>query len=311
MKYHNLAIKGTGSYLPPNIVSNKELAFTSADWVQEKLGIEFRHIVDQQTPADLGYEAAVHALRASRLRLQDIDMIVVATSSPSQISPSTACTIQAKLGPARTIPAFDLNAACSGFIYALNLCAPLVSFGVVENVLIIAAETYSRHIEAPDRNTVFFGDGAGAVILGSGKGWMACESYADGSGSGSSGFVMPLTGSFQMDGKAVYQNAMKVLPDALRLTLFSEGVTANDITLLIPHQASFPLIKAFAKEVNIPMHRVKTVMHKYGNIAGASIPIALDEATRMNQVGKSGDLLALIAVGAGWTWGTTLIGYEH
>lgn len=323
MKMKGVIISGTGSVVPPHSVGNETLLGNlhpfpetvlpqELRWVSDRLGIHARRFADSMTSTvDLAYEASVRAIRASSLFRKDLGMIVVATSSPEKISPSTACSLQGRLALCSDIPAFDISAACSGFVYALNLCIPLVSIGAVDNVLIVATEIYSKRTDFTGRDCIFFGDGAGAIILSRGEGSMHFESKADGGGTAYEGFQMPTSGHFQMNSKHVYSNAMHVLPASIKRTLDSADLSINDVTLLIPHQASITLIKDLAEAIDIPMHRVKTVMHKYGNIAGASIPIALDEAVRDHIIGAPGDVLLLAAVGGGWTWGTTLIRYEQ
>ena len=207
MRYNNVGILGTGSYLPPKIITNQKIEKTidtTHEWINNKLGINERRVVEGELPSDIGYKSALNALESANLTINDIDLIIVATSSPEQISPSTACVIHNKFNIEKNIPAFDINAVCSGFVYAVNLVAPLISFGVYKNVLIIATEAYSKVTNWNDKHCVFFGDGAGAVIIGSSNdGWISCENSANGKDTGMTGFNLPIGGPFTMKGKEI------------------------------------------------------------------------------------------------------------
>lgn len=313
MRYYNVGIKGTGSYLPSKIVTNSDIekkVDTTDEWIQSKLGINERRIVEYELPSDMGYEAAKKALIASNLTIKDIDLIIVATSSPEKISPSTSCTIHNKFNTNKDIPSFDINAVCSGFVYAINLATPLISHKVYNNVLIIATEAYSKITNWNDQHCVFFGDGAGAVVLGqTDKGWISCESKANGKDTGMTGFNLPLNSPFIMKGKEVWNMAIKVIPESIKNILNTSDININDIDLLIPHQPSINILKHIASELNLPMSKVKTIMDKYANIAGASIPIALDEAIKNKEINNN-SIILLAAVGSGWTWGSTIISYK-
>jgi 3-oxoacyl-[acyl-carrier-protein] synthase-3 len=310
MIYNNVGILGTGSCLPSKILTNQDIeknVNTTHDWINTKLGINERRVVENELPSDMGYNAALFALESANLTINDIDLIIVATSSPEQISPSTACIIHNKFNIKKNIPAFDINAVCSGFVYAINLVSPLISFGVYKNVLIIATEAYSKITNWDDQHCVFFGDGAGAIVIGtSTDGWISCESNANGNGTGMTGFKLPIGGPFVMKGKEVWNQAIKVLPQSIKNILKISNTNINDVDLIIPHQPSINILKIIANELGIPMSKVKTVMDKYANIAGASIPIALDDAVKNNEI-KKGDTIVLTAVGSGWTWGSTIL----
>lgn len=310
MIYNNVGILGTGSCLPSKILTNQDIeknVNTTHDWINTKLGINERRIVETELPSDIGYNAALLALESANLTINDIDLIIVATSSPEQISPSTACIIHNKFNIEKNIPAFDINAVCSGFVYAINLVSPLISFGVYKNVLIIATEAYSKITNWDDQHCVFFGDGAGAIVIGtSTDGWISCEINANGNGTGMTGFKLPIGGPFVMKGKEVWNQAIKVLPQSIKNILKISNININDVDLIIPHQPSINILKIIANELGIPMSKVKTVMDKYANIAGASIPIALDDAVKNNEI-KKGDTIVLTAVGSGWTWGSTIL----
>lgn len=313
MRYSGVNIKGTGSYLPAKILTNEDITRnidTTSEWILNKLGINERRIVVDETTHEMGFNAAIKALSSANLSINDIDLIVVATSSPEQISPSTACVIHSMFMPEKNIPAFDINAVCSGFVYAINLITPLVYHGVYNNVLVIATEAYSKSTDWGDRHSVFFGDGAGAIVLGkTNGGWISCDLNADGRDTGMTGFVMPKDGVFKMNGPEVWAQAIKVLPDTIRAVLKKSDTNLEDIKLIIPHQPSINILKVVANDLGISMDKVKTIMHKYANIAGASIPIALDEVINNNEI-NYGDTIVLSAIGSGWTWGSTVINYE-
>lgn len=310
MIYNNVGILGTGSYLPSKILTNQDIeknVNTTHDWINTKLGINERRVVEDELPSDIGYNAALLALESANLTINDIDLIIVATSSPEQISPSTSCIIHNKFNIEKNIPAFDINAVCSGFVYAINLVSPLISFGVYKNVLIIATEVYSKITNWDDQHCVFFGDGAGAVVIGTSiDGWISCESNANGKDTGMTGFKLPIGEPFVMKGKEVWNQAIKVLPQSIKNILKISNTNINDVDLIVPHQPSINILKIIANELGIPMSKVKTVMDKYANIAGASIPIALDDAVKNGEI-KKGDTIVLTAVGSGWTWGSTIL----
>ena len=314
MKYNNVTIKGTSSYLPSKILSNKEISEkvdTTDEWIFNKLGIKERRISNsEETVSEMGYLAALSVLEKTGMDKEDLDMIIVATSSPEKISPSTACTIHHKLNIKKNIPAFDINAVCSGFVYAITLGSSLISSKAFKNILIIATESYSTHTDFSDQHSVFFGDGAGAVIISeSEKGWIYSEINSNGKGTGMTGFVMPLDKPFIMRGKEVWDQAISVLPDSIESVLEGTKLTIDDIKMVVPHQPSINILKIIAEKKNIPFNKVKTVMDKYANIAGSSIPIALDESIENGEIEK-GDKILLTAIGSGWTWGSLIVNYE-
>ena len=313
MRYYNVGIKGTGSYLPSKIITNKDIekkVNTTDEWIQQKLGINERRVVEHELTSDMGYEAALKALEASNLSINDIDLIIVTTSSPEKISPSISCTIHNKFNIEKNIPAFDLNAVCSGFVYAINFVVPLISYKVYKNVLIIATETYSKITNWDDQHYVFFGDGAGAVVLGhTEKGWISSENNANGKDTGMTGFNLPLNSKFIMKGKEVWNAAVKFIPKSVRSIIKIADININDIDLIIPHQPNINIIKHISDDLNIPMTKFKTIMNKYANTASASIPIALDEAIKNSEI-KENSIILLTAIGSGWTWGSTIISYK-
>ena len=313
MRNNNVTILGTGSYLPTRVVTNEELCAnidTTPEWVREKLGISERRITENETTSDLAYNAAIKALESANIDKEDLDLIIVVTSSPDQISPSTASIVHNKLNISKNVPSFDINAVCAGFVYALSIGSTLISTGTYKNILIVASETYSTHTNLKDRHCVFFGDGAGAVVIGESKdGWMLSEISSNGNGSGMSVFRMPLNDPFVMIGKEVWEQAVRVLPESIISVLEKANLGAKDIALIVPHQPSINILKLVAEKVGVSMDKVKTVMDKYGNIAGASIPIALDDAFKNNEI-NDGDKILLTAVGAGWAWGSIIIQYS-
>lgn len=313
MRKSNVTILGVGSYLPANIVNNIDLCEnieTTPEWVEEKLGIVDRRFAFDEGVADLTFQASLAALKDSGVDKEELDLIMVVTSSPDQLSPSVACVLHSMLEVKKSTPSFDINAVCSGFVYAISLASNLIGSGAYKKILIAASETYSKHTSEYDRNCVFFGDGAGAVVLGASKnGWMVSEISANGSGTGMTGFSMPLSGPFKMNGREVWDAAVEVLPASIETVVNESGLEISDIKMMIPHQPSANMLKYIAEKVGLPVDKVKMVQHKYGNIAGASIPIALDDALKNKEINK-GDKLILSAVGSGWTWGTVVINYD-
>lgn len=313
MRNNNVTILGTGSYLPSNVVTNEDLCKhikTTPEWVEDKLGIIERRITVDESTADLAYQAAIRTLEDSKVDKEDLDLIMVVTSSPDQISPSTACTLHKMLDIKRDVPSFDINAVCAGFVYAMSFASTLISSGIYKKILIVASETYSKHTNEYDRNCVFFGDGAGGLVLGTSKnGWNVSNIASNGNGSGMTGFRMPLSDPFTMVGKEVWEQAIRVLPESIKLVMEEAELEVSDIKLLVPHQPSINILKVVAKEVGMSMDNVKLVQDKYGNIAGASIPIALNDAFENNEIQK-GDKIVLSAVGSGWAWGSMVINYE-
>lgn len=317
-------ITGTGSYLPPRRLSNAELAAvlalqgieTSDDWIVERTGIRARHFADPGVgSSDLGVEAAKNALQAAGLQPADIDLIIVATSTPDMVFPSAACILQNKLGIAGC-PAFDVQAVCSGFVYALTIADALIKTGSASKALVIGAEVFSRILDFSDRTTcVLFGDGAGAVVLEASDtpGILASDLHADGKhvgilcvpGTVSGGKVLgdPL---LKMDGQAVFKLAVGVLEDAARATLAKAGLHERDIDWLIPHQANIRIMQGTAKKLKMSMDKVIVTVDQHGNTSAASIPLALDVAVRSGKI-KKGETLLLEGVGGGFTWGAVLL----
>ena len=319
-------IAGTGSLLPARRVSNAELAAelagrgieTSDDWIVERTGIRARHFVDAATRAsDLAVGAARHAIEAAGCRAEDIDLIILATSTPDMVFPSTACIVQHKLGIAGC-PAFDVQAVCSGFVYALTVADAMIRTGSARRALVIGAEVFSRLLDFNDRGTcVLFGDGAGAVVLeaSDAPGILATDLHADGRhvgilcvpGTVAGGQVLgdPL---LKMDGQAVFKLAVGVLEQAARATLAKAGRTEADIDWLIPHQANIRIMQSTARRLKLSMDKVVVTVAEHGNTSAASIPLALDVAVRSGRI-QRGHTLMLEGVGGGFTWGAVLLDY--
>ena len=323
-KYTRIA--GTGSMLPPRCVSNADLAAelaqrgveTSDDWIVERTGIHSRHFVDAgMNASDLAVGAARQAMDAAGCQPSDIDLIVLATSTPDMVFPSTACIVQNKLGIVGC-PAFDVQAVCSGFVYALTMADALIRTGTARRALVIGAEVFSRILDFNDRGTcVLFGDGAGAVVLeaSDAPGLLATDLHADGRhvgilcvpGNVSGGQVLgdPV---LKMDGQAVFKLAVGVLEQSARATLAKAGKTAEDLDWLIPHQANIRIMQSTAKRLKVSMDKVIVTVDQHGNTSAASIPLALDDAVRSGRV-QRGQTLLLEGVGGGFTWGAVLLDY--
>jgi 3-oxoacyl-[acyl-carrier-protein] synthase III len=317
-------ITGTGSYLPPRRLTNADLVAelavagveTSDDWIVERTGIRARYFAATGVVcSDLATAAAQNALQAAGLEAKDIDLIIVATSTPDMVFPSTACIVQNKLG-APGGAAFDVQAVCSGFVYALSVADAMIQTGTANKALVIGAEIFSRILDFTDRTTcVLFGDGAGAVVLEASDtpGILACDLHADGKHVGilcvpghvSGGQILgvPL---LKMDGQAVFKLAVGVLEQAARAVLGKAGKTEADIDWLIPHQANIRIMQSTAKKLKLPMDKVVVTVDQHGNTSAASIPLALDTAVRSGRV-KPGELLMLEGVGGGFTWGAVLL----
>ena len=320
-------ISGTGSALPPQRLSNADLVArlaadgieSSDDWIVERTGIRARHFVDDtQNASDLAAEAARRALEAAQLTGADIDLIIVATSTPDMVFPSTATIVQRKLGILHGCPAFDVQAVCSGFVYALTVADAMVRAGSARNALVIGAEVFSRILDFKDRTTcVLFGDGAGAVVLSASDtpGILATDLHADGRhldilcvpGTVSGGRIsgVPL---LRMDGQAVFKLAVGVLEKTARASLEKAGRTEADIDWLIPHQANIRIMQGTARKLKLPLEKVIVTVDQHGNTSAASIPLARDAGVRDGRI-RRGETLLLEGVGGGFTWGSVLLDF--
>ena len=317
-------IAGTGSYLPERIVSNAEmerLVDTSDEWIAARTGIRQRHIAAEgETTGDLAYHAALAALEAAGVNGADLDLIVVGTTTPDLILPSTACLLQHRIG-ANGCAAFDVNAACSGFVYALTVANQFIRTGTVKTALVVGAETLSRMLDWTDRTTcVLFGDGAGAVVLKAddAPGILSTHIHADGAHKEllwnpvgvSAGFTNEKNHGIRvlMQGREVFKVAVKTLDRVVEETLEANNLDRHAIDWLIPHQANLRIIQATAKRLDMPMERVIVTVDKHANTSAASVPLALDAAVRSGKV-QRGQLLLLEAFGGGFTWGSALLRY--
>jgi len=319
-------ITGTGSYLPPRRLTNADLAAelaikgieTSDEWIVERTGIRARHFADEGVgSSDLAAQAGLRALEAAGITAADVDLIIVATSTPDMVFPSTATMVQHKIGAAGC-PAFDVQAVCTGFIYALSVAHAMLQAGSARRALVIGAEVFSRILDFKDRTTcVLFGDGAGAVVLelADAPGILATDLHADGRhrdilcvpGHVSGGSVLgdPV---LKMDGQAVFKLAVGVLEETARTSLAKAGLNEGDIDWLIPHQANIRIMQSTARKLKLPLDKVVVTVDQHGNTSAASIPLALDLAVRDGRIVR-GQTLMLEGVGGGFTWGSVLLRY--
>src|SRR5688572_12592911 len=318
-------IAGTGSYLPEKVLTNDDLAKfidTSDEWIAARTGIRERHVAAEgEFTSDLAYHASVRALEAAGVDAKDLDLIVVGTTTPDLIFPSTACLLQHRIG-AGGCAAFDVNAACSGFIYALTVADKFIRSGAAKNVLVVGAETLTRMLDWSDRSTcVLFGDGAGAVILkpDTETGVLSTHLHADGGYKHLLYNPVGVSVGFKpeeknagvrvlMTGNEVFKVAVKTLDAVVEETLAANNLDKHDIDWLIPHQANLRIITATAKRLDMPMERVIVTVDKHGNTSAGSVPLALDFAVRSGKV-KRGEMLLLEAFGGGFTWGSALLRY--
>ena len=316
-----VGIKGVGHYVPKKIVTNSDLeklVDTSDQWITSRTGIKQRNIADEsEATSDLAYRAAKMALKNSGMLPEDIDYIIVSTASPDMIFPSSACLVQSKLG-AKNAGAFDLSAACSGFIYSLVVGSQMIATGMYNNVLVVGAETLSKFMDWSDRNTcVLFGDGAGAALLGpveEGRGLLASYLRADGNFGEmlqlpAGGAMMPAGPEtienrkhyIKMDGREVFKNAVRCMVEAVEKPLKKCGLSSSDIDILVPHQANQRIINSIAKKLKLKEEQLYVNLDLHGNTSSASIIIALSELVKSGRL-KKNDLVAMTAFGSGYTW---------
>jgi 3-oxoacyl-[acyl-carrier-protein] synthase-3 len=309
-------IAGTGSYLPEKIVTNRDLeksVETTDEWIRERTGIKKRHVAAEgEMSSDMGLAAARNAIEMAGVDASEIDLIVVATTTPDKVFPSNACIIQRKLD-IHGCPAFDIQAVCSGFIYALDVANRMIQTGGSKTALVIGCETLSRITNWNDRDTaVLFGDGAGAVLLqaSGAPGIISTHIHADGKfedllevprGAPGEDFI-------RMNGNAVFRKAVSTLGSIARETLADNGIDKSELDWLVPHQANLRIIAAAAKKLDMPMERVVVTVDEHANTSAASVPLALDTAVRDGRI-KRGQLLLFEAFGAGFTWGSALVHY--
>jgi len=313
-------IIGTGSYLPAKTLTNYDLekiVETTHDWIVSRSGIHERHIAaDTEMTSDLALQASLRAIAAAGIKADDIDLVIVATTSPDQIFPSTACILQDKLGIRNRGAAFDMQAVCGGFVYAMNTADLYIRGGQARTALVVGAEVLSRMLDWKDRTTcVLFGDGAGAVVLRASEtpGIISSKLHADGSHHG----MLKAAGNIsngevqgdpfiKMDGQAVFKFAVKVLSEVVEEVLEENHLSGSDISWLVPHQANIRIMEATAKKLGLSMDNVIVTVATHGNTSAASIPLALDTAVHDGRI-KAGQHILLEAVGGGFTWGAVLI----
>ena len=304
-------IKGIGMYVPPRILTNHDLERfldTSDEWITKRTGIKERHIAEEWDRAsDIALPAAKEAIKNANLSPEDIEAVIVATSTPDMTFPSTACYLADKLGCNNPM-AFDISAACSGFIYGLTIASSFIKANQFDNVLVVGAEVFSHLIDWSDRTTaVIFGDGAGAVVLSRSSGESDILSAVM-SSDGSQWFALhcPVGEKLRMKGKETFRLAIQSMGKASQKALEKARITVDDLKLVIPHQANIRIIKALAERLNIPEEKVFSNIHKYGNTSAASIPIAMYEAYKEGKL-KKGDYVLLTAFGGGLTWGAVVL----
>ncbi len=308
-------IIGTGSYLPPRIITNSELEKTldtSDEWITERTGIKERRVVDGESTCDLALEASKKALEMAEISASEIDLIILATTTPDKIFPATATMLQNRIGA--NCPAFDLQAVCAGFIFALTTAQQYIENGTYKNVLVVGSETFSRIIDWNDRSTaILFGDGAGAVVLSSDNtaGIEYSRILSDGSYLSSlhvnNNYINEI-GYVEMSGNEVYKIAVKQLSNLAEEILRECNLSVNEISWMVPHQANIRIIKAIAKRINLPMSKAILTLETHGNTSAASIPLALDVSVRDGRI-KKGDKLLLEGIGGGFSWGGLLVEY--
>lgn len=309
MKISNVGIIGIGSYVPKKILTNEEIDLlkvgTNSEWTKENLGIEERRIVDEENTSDLAYYAAMNAIKDAKIQKEDIDLIIVATSSPDRISPSTAIIMTKRLNIQR--PAFDINAVCTGFVYGLQLASSLINTKQYKKILIIGSDSYSKITDWKNRDCVFFGDGAGAIILSEVEnGWIDTELY--GNSKGKDAFTCYHSENFKMNAREVYDFATTVLPETIINSLTKLNLTVEEVDWVVPHQPSRRVLIKTSELTKIPLEKIKFNMAKFGNTAGASIPMALDSLYKENKI-KDGNIIVMPAIGSGWTYGVSILKY--
>lgn len=321
-------ILGVGSYVPETIIDNfyfEKMMDTSDEWIKTRTGIsQRRYASENEVTSDLSTKAALKAIECASLTAKDIDLIIVATSTPDMVFPSTACLVQKNIG-ASNAAAFDISAACSGFMYAMTIAKQFVDTKTYKNILVIGSEVMSRVLDYSDRTTsILFGDGAGAVVIGNVECGGILSTYLGSDGNGADSLNIPAGGSklpatqstidnnlhsIKMDGKDVYKFAVRIMGEASLKALEMANLTTSDIDCLIPHQANTRIIDASAKRLKLDKDKVFVNLDKYGNMSAASVPVALDEAFRQGKI-KKGDNIVLVGFGGGLTWGASVINWS-
>ncbi len=318
----NAYIKGTGAYAPPKVLKNEyfEKVGSNDEWIFKHLGIKERRVVEGETTSDLASKAGAKAVEDSGLKISEIDLIILATATADRQAPSCACFVQEKLEAFNAV-AFDISAVCSGALFAISTAVQYIKSGMYKNVLVIGADTFSTITDWERRDSVFFGDGAGAMVISAtneSKGFIDFQLHTD--GRGKEHFTIPAGMSakpasietienrehyFKMNGPEVFKTAVEVVPSSIEGILQKNNYSIDDVQFMLPHQPSIKILQEIAKRVGLPFEKVKTNMDRYANTSGGTIPIVLDETARSGEI-KPGDLVLFAAVGAGWTWGTAL-----
>ena len=305
-------ITGTGSYLPPKIVTNFDLEKTldtSDEWITARTGIKERRIVTNESTCDLALEASLNALSMAEIDPQDIDLIILSTTTPDKIFPATATMLQNRLGA--SCPAFDLQAVCAGFVFAMSTAQQYIENGSAKNVLVVGSETMSKIVDWKDRSTaILFADGAGAVVLSAdqNKGIRHSKLYSDGNYLSSlhvNNNRINELGTIEMEGNEVFKIAVNKLSEVAEETLTECNMTSEEIDWMVPHQANIRIINAIAKKIKLPLDKIILTLDKHGNTSAASIPLALDEGVRDGRI-KKGDTLLFEGIGGGFSWGSIL-----
>ena len=309
--FDSVCIRATGSYVPSKILTNEQVVAhlpTSPQWVIETLGIRERHIAEpDEYTSDLAARAGLDAIASAGLEPNEIDLIIVATATPDRKMPSSACIAQTKMGIRNRCAAFDVAAVCAGFVYGITIAGQFIQNGMYERVLVIGADTFSKVTDWNHRDCVVFGDAAGAVVLERRvreNGLFSSILLADGEGTDYF-TVYPGAAHFTMTGKAVFEKATTAVPECILEILRINGLGLEDVSVIVPHQATAGVLKRIAEVLNIPFSRIQTNLELYANTAGATVPLLLDQVNRRGLL-HEGDLLLLVSIGAGWTWGASL-----
>src|SRR5271169_6256688 len=310
-RFDGVSIKSTGSYVPAKILTNEEIVGdlpTSPEWIVQTLGIRQRCVAEsEEYTSDLAARAGLNAIASAGLEPNEIDLIIVATATPDRKMPSSACIAQNKMGIRNCCAAFDVAAVCAGFVYGITIAGQFIQNGMYERALVIGADTFSKVTDWNRRDCVVFGDGAGAVVLerkDRENGLFSSILLAEGEGRDQF-TVYPGDAYFTMNGKAVYQMATTAVPECIQEILRINGLGLEDVSMIVPHQATAGVLKRIAEVLNMPYSRIQTNLESYANTAGATVPLLLDQVNRRGLL-HEGDLLLLVSIGAGWTWGASL-----
>jgi 3-oxoacyl-[acyl-carrier-protein] synthase-3 len=309
--FDSVCIRSTGSYVPSKILTNEEVVAnlpSSPQWVLDTLGIRERHIAEpDEYTSDLAAHAGLNAIAAAGLEPNDIELIIVSTATPDRKMPSSACIAQVKMGITNRCAAFDVSAVCAGFVYGITIAGQFIQNGTYDRVLVIGADTFSKVTNWNHRDCVVFGDGAGAVVLERKErenGFFSSILLAEGDGMNEF-TVFPGDAYYTMNGKAVFQKATAAVPECILEVLRINGLRLEDVSMIVPHQATLGVLKRIAEVLEIPFSRIQTNLETYANTAGATVPLLLDQVNRRGLL-HAGDLLLLVSIGAGWTWGASL-----